>query len=559
MLAFRSFFQRILPLWQRYPIELCFALITACLAAHFDWYREVKHNAFMLHAIVLSPFYFAAIYLSNLHRIAYRLSWLYPLLGTLCFGYLEAIENFPLELAGFALLHALLFFTKGFERDNRKFTHLTLVTLINTTFAGILSGIVYLIICGILSGVAFLFAFDIPFELYEKVSFFVMIFGTAFFFLMLESRTAEYHPHQDGLLYAGEILINWIFSPAVMIYTAIVYVYLAMILLQFELPVGRVSTVILPYLGLGLVCIALRQFSARPKWQWFYCYFAHLSLIPLGLLWLGIYERVSEYGLTEPRIFLIAISALVTLFILCSLRPAWLQYRMFSAFTMAMIACVLIIFSPTKLSEQSQHRQFVKVMSKYDLLDEQGKIRLDANAALSKISKQDRSRLDNIIYHLGDSEKAFYGKETLSKLDEMIWELDNLAETVEKNEQVVSYGRYDYLESEKSIELTPFKRFTVQDLYASQEENRVVSFSTYDEQKRFTLNHQQISTVLERHGIEKGKRYKSSELQEAMKALQLLPTEQGATLLLSNLNLRYSEEHQHYVVEYARAIGYLEP
>lgn len=559
MVFLTSLVERIRPLLRTYPLELAFALVVAVLACAIDYSR--RPNPYIVHFLLLSPYYFATIYLTNIHRLGYKLSWLYPILGTALFGYWNWVEHQPIPLVGFCLIHILLFFTKGFERDNRKFTHLTLVTVINTAFAGILSGALCLIVLGILGGVEFLFGINLLSGwVSEKIAMFIGIFFTVCFFLMLEGRSAPYEPKQEGLLYAGDILINWIFSPAVMIYTAIVYVYLVMILFQFELPAGRVSTVILPYLGLGLFCIALRQFSENPKWQWFYCHFARLSLLPLGLLWLGIYERVADYGLTEPRIYLIAIAVLVTLFMLLSLSQKTLQYRLFSGLTIVTVVVMTMLLNPTKLAEESQHREWLALLKQHNLLNEQGTIRQDVLDGKSKLTlnEKDADRLSDISYHLSDEQKEFYGRENLSRLRDFV-----RGEYATREEMSPVHGFYHRFDNQvidvkqyREFYYLSYDRLMVHYLSENIDDISTISFVDDNQKTVFTVNQQAIVSVLQQNGIENGKLYRESELVPVVEKLSTLVTNDGSLLLLRGIALRYSENHKHYILNRADIVGY---
>lgn len=560
MAFFSSLFERVRPLARTYPLELAFALVAAVLACVL--FGDIRNpNLYLLHVVLLSPCCFAAIYLANIHRLGYKIIWLYPILCSALFGYVNVGERHPIPLVGFFLIHAVLFFTKGFERDNRKFTYLTLVTVINTAFAMILSGVLFGLISIVLRSIEFLFDIHLVLHwVYGQIGVFIGIFFTAFFFLMLESRSAPYDPKQDRLLYVGDILINWIFSPAVMIYTAIVYVYLAMILFQFELPAGRVSTVILPYLGLGLLCITLRQFSEKPKWQWFYCHFARLSLLPLGLLWLGIYERVADYGLTEPRIYLIAIAILVTLFMLLSLSQKTLQYRLFSGLTIVTVVVMTMLLNPIKLAEESQHREFLGLMKQHNLLNEQGTIRQDVLDSKSKftLSEKDAERLSDISYHLSDEQKEFYGRENLSRLRDFV-----RGEYATREEMSPVHGFYHRFDNQvidvkqyREFYYLSYDRLMVHYLSENIDDISTISFVDDNQKTVFTVNQQAILSVLQQNGIENGKLYRESELVPVVEKLSTLVTNEGSLLLLRGIALMYSENHKHYILNRADIVGY---
>ncbi len=54
------------------------------------------------------------------------------------------------------------------------------------------------------------------------------------------------------------MLLNWILSPALIIYTAIIYAYVIFIAAKGQMPDGVVANVALPYLAFGLAIQAVQ-------------------------------------------------------------------------------------------------------------------------------------------------------------------------------------------------------------------------------------------------------------------------------------------------------------
>jgi hypothetical protein len=140
------------------------------------------------------------------------------------------------------------------------------------------------------------------------------------------------------------ISVDYILSPALVIYTLILYVYISLILVNWKLPEGGVAYLVLSFLVVGLVCHLLRLQVEKRHFEWFYKAFPAIAVAPLVLLWVGIIRRVSEYGFTETRIYLVALAALVTVFVgmLVSRRS-----RRFQLMTLILAgAAVLLTFIP---------------------------------------------------------------------------------------------------------------------------------------------------------------------------------------------------------------------
>jgi hypothetical protein len=110
-------------------------------------------------------------------------------------------------------------------------------------------------------------------------------------------------PYPKGL----EMFTQFVLLPLVGLYVAILYAYLGRILVQWELPQGWVSLLILALAVAGILALLLihpLRESPENTWirtfaRWFY-----RALFPLlGLLAVAIGTRIRAYGITEERYF----------------------------------------------------------------------------------------------------------------------------------------------------------------------------------------------------------------------------------------------------------------
>ena len=113
---------------------------------------------------------------------------------------------------------------------------------------------------------------------------------------------------------ALRIVVDYILSPALIIYAAILYLYIIRIILRGELPNGGVAYMVASFMTVALICHLLRLQVEKRHFEWFYKAFPVIAIAPIILLWIGIFRRVGEYGMTEPRFYLIILAALITLF-----------------------------------------------------------------------------------------------------------------------------------------------------------------------------------------------------------------------------------------------------
>jgi hypothetical protein len=63
-------------------------------------------------------------------------------------------------------------------------------------------------------------------------------------------------------------------------------------------------------------------------YEWFYKFFPAIAVPPLVLLWIGIFRRIGEYGITEDRFYLLVLAALVTLFVTMLVRERTRRFQL---------------------------------------------------------------------------------------------------------------------------------------------------------------------------------------------------------------------------------------
>lgn len=125
-----------------------------------------------------------------------------------------------------------------------------------------------------------------------------------------------------------QILIDYVLSPALVLYTLILYGYIIRILVNWKLPDGGVGYMVLAYLGAGLLCDLLRLQISHRHFDWFFRVFPFLAIAPVILLWVGTLRRIGDYGITEDRFYLLVLCVLSSLFLVMLLWKRTGSYRL---------------------------------------------------------------------------------------------------------------------------------------------------------------------------------------------------------------------------------------
>ena len=225
------------------------------------------------------------------------------------------------------LLSFILLFAGTRRQDNETYARTILHTLIKGAAACIVAGILAGLLSGITGSVDFLLVKgDIPKEAYS--------YPAALIGLVIAPLLCCLFISEDLMELKGKrflsVLVDYLLSPALLVYTVILYLYIIRILVQWQLPDGGVAYLVGSYIGVALACRLLQELLVTRHFDWFYKYFPFIALAPLALLWTGIFRRIGEYGLSESRCFLVAGSALLTAFTLMLVSPRTRSFRLMS-------------------------------------------------------------------------------------------------------------------------------------------------------------------------------------------------------------------------------------
>jgi len=149
-----------------------------------------------------------------------------------------------------------------------------------------------------------LFGIDLDGVSYPRLFIFLVgIFHTLYF--LSKYPTIFYDNEIKKPIKAYLIFSQYILIPLVLVYLAILYAYAAQIAVKWELPQGWVSQLSLWFSVVGIFAFLLNYFNHKfsdfKLTSYFKKYFFPALLLPTVLVFIAIYRRVSEYGVTELR------------------------------------------------------------------------------------------------------------------------------------------------------------------------------------------------------------------------------------------------------------------
>ena len=379
----------------------------------------------------------------------------------------------------FALvLHLLIAFLPFLDRNEvNGFWQYNKIIFIRILTAALYTTVLYLGLVLAVLAIDKLFNADIDEKIYLDLWIVLAgVFNTWFFLTGFPANFSELELKKDypkGL----KIFTQYVLLPLISVYLVILYAYMFKIIISAEWPVGWVSYLVLGF-SIGGIFSLLLIFPVRNdeqnKWILIFSRFFYFALLPLiVLLFLAVKRRLSDYGVTEQRYFILML-ALWLLFI----AVYFLFSKARNIKLIPMSLCLLALassFGPwsafdVSLSNQKHHLN--SLLKKYSMLSA-GKI----VQAKDTIPFKDHKQISSIINYLVE----VHGYKTLQP-----YFAQNLDSAFKNNENEYSYARVNKIHS--MMNLTYIEDYQMQgddyvnnyvNFYADKSD-KIISIEGYD-------------------------------------------------------------------------------
>ncbi len=386
---------------KRYPVETAlsvFAFVAGCLA-----YEDITAASKFYSAALLYPIFYAAAFIlnrTNAKRTIYYLSVLLPI----PFMFIDGIAEWATRPEYFItqILCLLAVLICGRKRDNKAFVQETLAYAVAGAVAGLLSLAVVAAVAAIYYSVVYIF--ELP-SAHSVIVYAWIASGTILssaIFLIFQERY-EAKPFSAGNVL--KILLDYIVTPALIIYTVILYVYLIKTAVKWELPKGGVANMVFAFTIIFTAVKAMQEIIEKRRYDRLFDRSSWVALPPTVLFWAGTARRVAEYGLTEWRVYLIICGTIMTVCIALffSKRAGRYLYVCIAAFIL-FAATYIPPLSPGHLAERSQTARIIKAAAEAGVLDNDGRLILgDGSQADTVFRKQHRRIHKSLEYMSQDS------------------------------------------------------------------------------------------------------------------------------------------------------------
>ncbi len=386
-------------------------------------------------------------------------------------------ETYAYIIAVTALLsHLLVSFVPFLEKDKElRFWQYNKNLFVNffltIVFTGVLTGGVELAILAVDK----LFDFNFHHRIYTDTFFVLAIFGSSFIFLLFSDKGLN-NLEKDGTYpIVLKFFTQFILIPLLLIYAAILYFYSFKILINWQLPRGWVSYLVLAYSTVGILALLLvhplKEEHAK-SWVKIFSKAFYYTIIPLIiLLFTAIFTRILEYGYTEPRYFVLLLSlwllSIIVYFVFS--KKATIKFIPVSLFLFGAFALIFPYFNAFSVAKRSQKTELMNILNQNQLISA-GKINFhkkvtdtirdeiaDKFEFLAKrkqgeflsnlLNQKDQSELSNNIekgsfYSINNNIQNKFSDINIT-IKNRPYELNRIVLVPEK--QVIEIGNYQYL------------------------------------------------------------------------------------------------------------------
>lgn len=291
-----------------------------------------RYIPFMFPTLFTLTYSFHHLFTGKL-RPVYYLSLLALLPLILLSEHLDGFINSPAY--GFTML-LTFFLLLGYKKtgSNTSFAMHCVRLIVNAAFAFVTGMLLMGMISAIYLSVTYIFGLSSYENVLKYALYFILYIFIPLFFCQSQQ---EEESGLNILPKAIQFILNFILSPGVIIYTAILYIYFITIAVNWELPKGGVAYMVFAFIIASFAGRMSQLIVSQKYYEWFYRPFGFIAVPPLILFWIGAMHRISAYNLTELRVYLLAAGILMTLYVF------FLYSKRLGSYRLMLLASSLVI------------------------------------------------------------------------------------------------------------------------------------------------------------------------------------------------------------------------
>ena len=285
------------------------------------------------------------------------------------------------------------------KKDNReKYLQSVFSNFVTT---GIFAAVLWIGIEIILATVNYLFFYsgDSLFFRLTTYSFWFIteVFGASLFLSLLKKPNDNLENYEFPFIF--NLLIKFVIIPLIIIYTGVLYIYMAKVIISMHLPKGLISHLVLWYTAFSVfIMILITPFTQKDKFfENFKKYFPYFSIPLIFASLFAVFQRTYQYGITENRYYV-----LISIFWLLFCMILYIGKMNITGIFISLIACLVIsVYTPLSaknVSNFSQSQRLKRMLVKYGALKD-GKI----SKITQKLTNNEGSQIYTTIQYISDN------------------------------------------------------------------------------------------------------------------------------------------------------------
>lgn len=286
------------------------------------------------------------------------------------------------------LVVQLLYLAISRKKENLPFVRNTLKYGLSVLFSGGLALIAWILSLSIYNSIRYIFDVNLGSESlfmhYSLVIARMLVFSLLF--LMFNQEKESIGVKGNRLF---EVLVNYVLSPALLIYAVILYLYFVKIVILWTLPKGNVAYIVLCFVSATFVLKGCQLLLTRRYYDWFYNYASWYMIPALLMYWVGALYRIGQYGYTEDRVYLVVLGVFLTFCVCLFFSKQWGRY-LYAAWGAIFLLSVFTYIpgiTAKDLGLYSQQNRFDKAAEKLRLFTPEGKISTTDNIDTEQAGK----------------------------------------------------------------------------------------------------------------------------------------------------------------------------
>ena len=223
------------------------------------------------------------------------------------------------------------------------------------------------------------------------------VFGESLFLSLLKKPDDNLENYEFPFIF--NLLIKFVIIPLIIIYTGVLYIYMAKVLISVHLPKGLISHLVLWYTALSvIVMILITPFTQKDKFfENFKKYFPYFSIPLIFASLFAVFQRTYQYGITENRYYV-----LISIFWLFFCMILYIRRMNVTGVFISLIVCFIIsVYTPLSaknVSNFSQSQRLKRMLVKYGALKD-GKI----SKITQKLTDEEGSQIHTTIQYISDN------------------------------------------------------------------------------------------------------------------------------------------------------------